>query len=53
MISCSVILGQTHPESLEPFLNGGLIVARVLFQVLQIDFGNFLLAPETAHDAIV
>ena len=40
----------SYPETFVPFLDGGLVVARVRLEKLQIFFGQFRLATETgAH----
>ena len=40
---------ETYPKSFEPLLDGGLVVAGVFLQILQIDFGNLLFAAQATH----
>ena len=39
----------THPESLVPLLDGGLVIARVRLQELEVLLGELLLAAHTTH----
>ena len=39
----------SYPKTFEPFLDSSLIVAGVLFQILQVNFGDLLFGSEAAH----